>query len=162
MSARAGSAETAADHSTMLLRANHHQASPSPDATAGSDAASDLAASNYNDVLLLASHRSSVRKAYYLNQLLMVCGGANAADAVEILAVSFILPSAEDDLSLTGVEKGWLAGVIFAGMLIGGVSLNNGTGKATDLSNGLFIQWALTVLALMLLAIFCAFFFTER
>ena len=34
-------------------------------------------------------------------RLLLVCGWANASDAVEILCISFLLPSAECDLALT-------------------------------------------------------------
>ena len=79
----------------------------------------DKAAIHYNTALSLSA-ACSVQRAYFLNQLLLVCGGANAADAVEILAVSFILPSAQDDLQLSGLQKGWLAGMIFAGMMIGG------------------------------------------
>ncbi|XP_019617403.1 PREDICTED: synaptic vesicle glycoprotein 2C-like [Branchiostoma belcheri] len=52
--------------------------------------------------------------------LLFVCGWANASDAIEILCVSFLLPSATCDLKLTTTDKGWLSGVIFAGMMIGG------------------------------------------
>ena len=37
--------------------------------------------------------------------LLLVCGWANASDAVEILCVSFILPSAECELGLTPADK---------------------------------------------------------
>ena len=37
--------------------------------------------------------------------LLIVCGAANAADAVEIVAVSFILSPASDELELSGVEQ---------------------------------------------------------
>ncbi|XP_066270386.1 synaptic vesicle glycoprotein 2C-like isoform X1 [Branchiostoma lanceolatum] len=52
--------------------------------------------------------------------LLFACGWANASDAIEILCVSFLLPSATCDLKLTTSDKGWLSGVIFAGMMIGG------------------------------------------
>lgn len=51
--------------------------------------------------------------------LLLVCGLAVAADAVEIQAVSFVLPSA-CDLHLTDVQKGWLTAIIFIGMMVGG------------------------------------------
>lgn len=79
----------------------------------------DQAAECYNAALSLSAARSP-SSSYFLNQLLAICGGCNAADAVEILAVSFILPSATDDLSLTEPEKGWLAGMIFVGMMLGG------------------------------------------
>ncbi|XP_076373081.1 synaptic vesicle glycoprotein 2C-like isoform X2 [Tachypleus tridentatus] len=51
--------------------------------------------------------------------LLLVCGTANASDAIEILCVSFLLPSAECDLHLSSSDKGWLSAVIFIGMMIG-------------------------------------------
>eukprot|EP00883_Tetradesmus_obliquus_P001403 jgi/Sobl393_1/11479/SZX61996.1 len=52
---------------------------------------------------------------------LLVCGLANAADAVEILGLSLVLPAAEDDLALTAAGKSALSSCIFAGMLIGGL-----------------------------------------
>lgn len=52
--------------------------------------------------------------------LAMSCGLANAADAVEILCTSFLLPSAECDLQLTNLRKGTIPIVGFVGMLIGG------------------------------------------
>ena len=52
--------------------------------------------------------------------LLLVCGWANAADAVEVMAASFLLPSTSSDLGLSEPQKGWLAAVIFIGMLLGG------------------------------------------
>ncbi|KAK4008982.1 synaptic vesicle glycoprotein 2C isoform X1 [Daphnia magna] len=52
--------------------------------------------------------------------LLLACGWANAADAVEILCVSFLLPSAECDLLLTSTDKGILSAIVFLGMMIGG------------------------------------------
>jgi len=52
--------------------------------------------------------------------LLLVCGWANAADAVELLCVSFLLPSAECDLRLTSYDKGLLTSIVFLGMMVGG------------------------------------------
>jgi MFS family permease len=51
-----------------------------------------------------------------------ISGLINASDAVEVSAISFILPSAEKDLGLTSSEKGWLTSIIFLGMMIGTVS----------------------------------------
>ena len=52
--------------------------------------------------------------------LLAICGATSASDAVEILAVSFLLPESEKDLDLTDHQKGVLSAVIFLGMMFGG------------------------------------------
>ncbi|KAG9341174.1 hypothetical protein JZ751_019613 [Albula glossodonta] len=52
--------------------------------------------------------------------LLVVCGWANASDAVEILCVSFLLPTARCDLHLRSVDMGLLTASIFLGMMVGG------------------------------------------
>uniref|UniRef100_A0A3Q2Z4Q4 Synaptic vesicle glycoprotein 2 n=1 Tax=Hippocampus comes TaxID=109280 RepID=A0A3Q2Z4Q4_HIPCM len=52
--------------------------------------------------------------------LLLVCGWANASDAVEIVCVSFLLPSARCDLLLSSSDMGLLTASIFLGMMVGG------------------------------------------
>ncbi|XP_017292502.1 synaptic vesicle glycoprotein 2B [Kryptolebias marmoratus] len=52
--------------------------------------------------------------------LLLVCGWANASDAVEILCVSFLLPTARCDLRLSSSDMGLLTASIFLGMMVGG------------------------------------------
>ncbi|XP_056271623.1 synaptic vesicle glycoprotein 2C [Pseudoliparis swirei] len=52
--------------------------------------------------------------------LLVVCGWANASDAVEILCVSFLLPTARCDLLLSSSDMGLLTSSIFLGMMVGG------------------------------------------
>ncbi|KAJ8315817.1 hypothetical protein KUTeg_007967 [Tegillarca granosa] len=52
--------------------------------------------------------------------VLILCGWAVSSDAIEVLSVSFMLPSATCELSLSSSDKGWLNAVIFIGMLIGG------------------------------------------
>lgn len=52
--------------------------------------------------------------------LLLVCGWANVSDAMEILCVSFLLPTASCDLHLTSFDKGILTASIFLGMMVGG------------------------------------------
>ncbi|KAL4005444.1 hypothetical protein ACER0C_005157 [Sarotherodon galilaeus] len=52
--------------------------------------------------------------------LLVVCGWANASDAVEILCVSFLLPTARCDLGLSSSDMGLLTASIFLGMMVGG------------------------------------------
>eukprot|EP00051_Salpingoeca_urceolata_P004171 m.63256 g.63256 ORF g.63256 m.63256 type:complete len:491 (-) comp13437_c0_seq2:1066-2538(-) len=62
--------------------------------------------------------------------LLALCGLANAADAVEILAISFVITTtAECDLWLTDTRKGWLTATLFIGMMVGGLFW----GSASDL-----------------------------
>ncbi|XP_076309058.1 synaptic vesicle glycoprotein 2C-like isoform X5 [Tachypleus tridentatus] len=62
-------------------------------------------------ILFLMSYSTGFGRFQWL--LLLVCGMANASDAVEILCVSFLLPSAECDLHLTSSDKGWLSAIIF-------------------------------------------------
>ncbi|KAL4232718.1 hypothetical protein ACF0H5_007406 [Mactra antiquata] len=52
--------------------------------------------------------------------LLLLCGWAVSSDAIEVLSVSFMLPSAECDLHLTSTDKGILNAIIFLGMMVGG------------------------------------------
>jgi MFS transporter, VNT family, synaptic vesicle glycoprotein 2 len=47
--------------------------------------------------------------------MLLLCGFANASDAIEILCVSFILPAAECDLDLSSQQKGYLNAITFFG-----------------------------------------------
>uniref|UniRef100_A0A1A8KJH8 Major facilitator superfamily (MFS) profile domain-containing protein n=2 Tax=Nothobranchius kuhntae TaxID=321403 RepID=A0A1A8KJH8_NOTKU len=51
--------------------------------------------------------------------LLLVCGWANASDTVEILCVSFLLPTARCDLQLSSSDMGLLTASIFLGMMVG-------------------------------------------
>jgi hypothetical protein len=75
--------------------------------------------------------------------LLLVCGWANASDAVEILCVSFILPSAECDLDLTSFMKGVLSATVFLGMMIGGYMwgcLGDSLGRKNTLVSSLLVN----------------------
>ena len=75
--------------------------------------------------------------------LTLVCGWANASDAVEILCISFLLPSAECDLQLTPARKGWLSAILFVGMMIGGYvwgSLGDTLGRKTVLINAMLVN----------------------
>lgn len=47
--------------------------------------------------------------------LLVACGWANASDAVEVLCVSFLLPTARCDLLLSSSDMGLLTASIFLG-----------------------------------------------
>lgn len=75
--------------------------------------------------------------------LLFICGWANASDAIEIIAVSFLLPSAECDLDLDSGRKGWLTGILFIGMLIGGFvwgTLGDSIGRRKVLMNAMLVN----------------------
>lgn len=77
--------------------------------------------------------------------LMLVCGWANASDAVEILCISFLLPSAECDLELTPARKGWLSAILFVGMMIGGYvwgSLGDTLGRRVVLMNAMIVNAA--------------------
>ncbi|XP_059149760.1 synaptic vesicle glycoprotein 2C-like isoform X2 [Physella acuta] len=52
--------------------------------------------------------------------LLLLCGWAVSSDAIEVLSISFLLPSATCDLALTSADKGLLNSIVFLGMLVGG------------------------------------------
>ena len=47
--------------------------------------------------------------------LLALCALANASDAIEILCVSFVLPVAQCDLSMSTADKGFLSSMTFLG-----------------------------------------------
>ncbi|KAG1663264.1 Synaptic vesicle glycoprotein 2B [Nymphon striatum] len=75
--------------------------------------------------------------------LLLVCGLANASDAVEILCVSLLLPAAQCDFKLDSAEKGWIAAIIFIGMMFGSYiwgALGDVYGRRNVLSIALLIN----------------------
>ena len=49
--------------------------------------------------------------------ILLLCGWAVSSDAVEVLSVSFLLPSAMCDLHMSSQDKGWLSAIVFVGKL---------------------------------------------
>ncbi|GJQ67462.1 hypothetical protein Trydic_g5120 [Trypoxylus dichotomus] len=51
--------------------------------------------------------------------LLAVCGLVSTSEEMDVISMSFILPSAECDLNLTTQNKGWLNSIIFVGMMVG-------------------------------------------
>lgn len=57
----------------------------------------------------------------FQRRLLWICGLGWAADAMEIMLVSFALPSMAADWSLSATEKGMLATAIFVGMFLGAI-----------------------------------------
>ncbi|KAJ2949542.1 hypothetical protein O0L34_g15462 [Tuta absoluta] len=51
--------------------------------------------------------------------LLAVCGLVSTSEEMDVISMSFILPSAQCDLNLTTHTKGWLNSIIFIGMMVG-------------------------------------------
>ncbi|HPH95330.1 MAG TPA: MFS transporter [Anaerolineaceae bacterium] len=55
----------------------------------------------------------------FQKKLMLVCGLGWAADAMEVLLISFALPALSAEWNLSNAEKGWLGTAIFLGMLAG-------------------------------------------
>ncbi|XP_052236905.1 synaptic vesicle glycoprotein 2C-like isoform X1 [Dreissena polymorpha] len=75
--------------------------------------------------------------------LLALCGWAVSSDAIEVLSVSFMLPSAQCDLHLSSTDKGWLNSIIFVGMMVGGYfwgSLADRVGRRAVLMGSLTVN----------------------
>ncbi|XP_055325479.1 synaptic vesicle glycoprotein 2B-like [Sitodiplosis mosellana] len=53
---------------------------------------------------------------YYL---LAICGLVSTSEEMDVISMSFILPSAQCDLDLDTQTKGWLNSIIFIGMMVG-------------------------------------------
>lgn len=47
--------------------------------------------------------------------LLVICGFVSTSEEMDVISMSFILPSAQCDLSLDTHSKGWLNSIIFIG-----------------------------------------------
>lgn len=75
---------------------------------------SDENGAEYEEAILAAGYG----KFHY--KLLALCGWALSSDAIEVLCISFVLPSATCDFRMTGFYKGLLTAIIFLGMLFGG------------------------------------------
>lgn len=56
-------------------------------------------------------------KFHYL--LLAICGFVSTSEEMDVISMSFILPSAQCDLDLNTQSKGWLNSIIFVGMMAG-------------------------------------------
>jgi VNT family MFS transporter (synaptic vesicle glycoprotein 2) len=59
-------------------------------------------------------------KFHYL--LLAICGFVSTSEEMDVISMSFILPSAQCDLELNTQTKGWLNSIIFIGMMAGAYS----------------------------------------
>lgn len=51
--------------------------------------------------------------------LLAICGLVSTSEEMDVISMSFILPSAQCDLDLNTQSKGWLNSIIFIGMMVG-------------------------------------------
>lgn len=51
--------------------------------------------------------------------LLAICGLVSTSEEMDVISMSFILPSAQCDLNLNTQTKGWLNSIIFIGMMAG-------------------------------------------
>lgn len=51
--------------------------------------------------------------------LLGICGLVSTSEEMDVISMSFILPSAQCDLNLNTQTKGWLNCIIFIGMMVG-------------------------------------------
>lgn len=51
--------------------------------------------------------------------LLAICGLVSTSEEMDVISMSFILPSAQCDLELNTQTKGWLNSIIFIGMMTG-------------------------------------------
>ena len=71
----------------------------------------------YQDVKKLEQHLAYAGLGVFHVILLLISGLATAADAVEIFGVSFVVPIADEDLSLSSADKGYLDASIFVGKL---------------------------------------------
>lgn len=56
-------------------------------------------------------------KFHYL--LLAICGLVSTSEEMDVISMSYILPSAQCDLDLNTKTKGWLNSIIFIGMMVG-------------------------------------------
>jgi VNT family MFS transporter (synaptic vesicle glycoprotein 2) len=64
-----------------------------------------------------AIEQTGYGKFHYL--LLAICGLVSTSEEMDVISMSFILPSAQCDLHLTTEAKGWLNSIIFIGMMAG-------------------------------------------
>ncbi|XP_015521844.2 synaptic vesicle glycoprotein 2C [Neodiprion pinetum] len=51
--------------------------------------------------------------------LLAVCGLVSTSEEMDVISMSYILPSAQCDLDLDTHRKGWMSSIIFIGMMVG-------------------------------------------
>ena len=66
------------------------------------------------DLLILRIFSEYGRFHYFL---LLVCGFVSTSEEMDVISMSFILPSAQCDLQLNTYSKGWLNSIIFIGKI---------------------------------------------
>ena len=64
-----------------------------------------------------AIEQTGYGKFHYI--LLGICGLVSTSEEMDVISMSFILPSAQCDLNLNTHTKGWLNCIIFVGMMVG-------------------------------------------
>lgn len=77
-------------------------------------------------------------------------GLANAADAIEVLCIGFILPALDPAWNVSGPEQGVLSAAVFAGMLVGGLAggaLADSLGRRTALALALTVNLVFAAVA---------------
>ena len=78
-------------------------------------------ASNLRGVALPRARPRPRRRRSLPDRLTALCMLANAADAVEVLSVALVLPTAGAEFRLSDSDKGLLTSAIFAGALVGSI-----------------------------------------
>ncbi|CAG0922051.1 unnamed protein product [Notodromas monacha] len=77
-----------------------------------------------SDVSVLSQfHEDAISQAgfgWFQWTLYVIIGLGLAADTIELFVVAYVLPSAEVELCMNNVKKGWLGAITFFGMMIGG------------------------------------------
>ncbi|XP_037092099.1 synaptic vesicle glycoprotein 2B-like [Pollicipes pollicipes] len=105
----------------------------------------DAAELDTEDSVLSQFHEDAIQQAgvgLFQFMLFLVLGLSLAADTIELFVVAYVIPSAEVELCMTSIQKGWLGAITFVGMMIGAIIwgvLSDAMGRRRTL------VWALTV-----------------
>lgn len=84
-----------------------------PDVTSITPIANAAAKADFEQAIELTGYG----KFHYI--LLAICGLVSTSEEMDVISMSFILPSAQCDLDLNTQTKGWLNSIIFIGMMVG-------------------------------------------
>ncbi|XP_043224835.1 synaptic vesicle glycoprotein 2C-like isoform X2 [Amphibalanus amphitrite] len=127
---------------------------PAPDAEGAAPPASappvaplaDTAELDTEDSVLSQFHEDAIRQAgvgSFQLVLFLVLGLSLAADTIELFVVAYVIPSAEVELCMTSVQKGWLGAITFVGMMMGAVVwgvLSDSMGRRRTLVSALTVN----------------------